>query len=838
MKKKMWLSAVLLVLLLMVLAPFAGAEELTPCDHKNAAPMQEFRDCWLISKTFRDNPGGCEYTEVRKVYYSCEDCGTSFSLDVSRDFLDEQHYPGDEGKCVICGTAYECIHPLDQLKIEGSAETAFYTALSEQTHILHKIYTDPSKVTCTVCRKDVTSQFGKTIEIVGAPEWHQYGFETACNACGYVRSGQTGSCSHQRMVYTDAETPFGKIHNDQYCKKYYVRSAASYLNEILPDGTRVTDTVDFCADCLTPFKNGKALDSTRVEFYSMYQREVSYAEDPTLHEYENGSCLWCGYSSADAACSHKNTLKSRYEVKPGSLPDETVCGYYVNYQIDTYCVDCGELLSGRQETGKEFVSHPFHEHGGNGRCKYCGVVIKNCDHPYSAFEMLEPEPQSLTYWAFTEQYHYYTESIIYHKVRCKDCGQLARTYYNYSAQTLQPHNFVGGTCIDCDYTYDFTLPDCSHTRLLKPGESTERYAERSGKYGCKKFEVTNDCWALVGGKQVPCDFCLDCRYLVYQGSTVIDGCANLIPGKGYDGEFTDHEYVNGVCYYCSFIEITGECPHQSLAFDHEVLGYIYTENPIGCQRYARLKRAIYCSDCSTDILTWTDNGPEEILVGQHSASGSSKCRNCGYNVSNCKHPQESLLLGLRLKESERFDSLNEHTHRRTRVCSESDIYCEFCDTDLTEKWKGIVTVTEDLPHNYENGVCTDCGHTASQSLPECSHERLVTTERSVLLGDKLDDNFCAVRYVISNSYTYVDGVKTPCDYCLDCGYAVYQGKIAIDGKAVLTNGAFNGDATRHAFENKVCIYCGAKQNPVAPTGIESRKPIVRSAAATQIRPSP
>ena len=818
--------AAFLMLLVLMLVPSAFAEEAGVCSHENAVPMTEFHQATFVSREFSENPVGCEWVETRQMSFVCQDCGWCYSENVSRSHLNSSHSVKSDGKCDFCGMVFNCEHPADKLYTHGGVFTYTHIPVNDSSHRIQTTALNPYKVECFRCGQDVTDLMGERVVTYGdlLPHWYENG---VCKECGHKEPAQAISCDHFLICKAGEENKYGVLFDENHCQKYY-RKAEAWVST----GEGTGFHVDYCPECRLGFKDGKTYRSSELHNISIMKREAYWYYQATEHEYENGRCAWCGHrKNASADCAHTNTYEFREEVLTGDTPDPLVCAYYRTEQVSTVCKDCGELLNVRFDKSDEYVeASRYHEQNGVSKtCKHCGVKMPECGHPYKAYDYMDPVPQHLSYWAYSELYHYYSEHYIYGKVRCSDCGFLVKTNYTYEASTRLPHNFISNICVDCGYEYAFELPDCSHSRLLKAGETTDRYGARNGKYACKKYEVTNACWALIDGKQVPCDFCLICHFPVYQGETVINGCANLIPGKGYDGEYTDHEYVNGYCYYCSYVEFDGDCPHFSLAFDNEVLEYVYKANPLGCERYPKLKKSIYCTDCSEDMLVWYEDGPAEVAIGDHNpAPGSSRCRYCGYNTSSCSHPQEYLILHPTIRESETYVSLDEHTHRRTRVCSETDIFCQYCDKDLTNRWNGVATIVDDLPHSYENGVCTDCGHVANKNLPACSHKNLVTDKLSVYLGERVDENFCQTRYYISNSYTYIDGKKVSCDYCLDCGYAVYQGKAVIDGKAVLKGGGSNGMGRAHVFENKVCVYCGSKQAPVAPKSVE----IVSDGSAT------
>lgn len=98
------------------------------------------------------------------------------------------------------------------------------------------------------------------------------------------------------------------------------------------------------------------------------------------------------------------------------------------------------------------------------------------------------------------------------------------------------HSYSQGVCAACGYVFD----TCDHANIVPRGTLYEE-TEKQGADFHAKFSFHSDV----------CDFCLDCR------STLVDGTVQDVPADQYTclNEAVAHTMVNSVCIECGYMNV-------------------------------------------------------------------------------------------------------------------------------------------------------------------------------------------------------------------------------------------------------------------------------------------
>ncbi len=520
------------------------------CTHSRAADQIDFRYTNLEERIYRKNQKGCEYTEIRSREVTCPDCGYKGKFTVSKDFQSPSHSSVIDSVCTTCMTFItDCPHPFDQRIVDGDSKT--FIPIDDQYHRQMNQIIRNGRVICESCNQDITKEIGELTESLGPLTPHTY-LQGACVDCGHKRGAQTDACTHQRII-SQTQQKIGEFIDENYCKKYYYAGEARIYT-----GSR-SDITDYCRDCGIPMVDGKPVitDYQVTYHYDLQQLYGTPAGD--RHEFENGVCLWCDYRKSDGICTHTNTNSVTQEIWTGQIPDPLICGYYRTFQTTTYCLDCATIIDKNTEVTDEYVlASPYHNatYERKHLCQYCAVPTPKCTHPMEQYDLkdgkvLEDECRNF----YDPHMHHHVTRVRYENVRCGKCGFWAISYWIDGNSKTEPHEYVDGVCVLCDYKHDKKLPDCAHKNLLKPGDSG-LYIFAKNFVGCWRYMVRNDGWTMVDGQQVPCDYCLDCGYGVYQGQIVLNGCAVLTALEDDSSNYKSHNIVDHFCTYCGYKEET------------------------------------------------------------------------------------------------------------------------------------------------------------------------------------------------------------------------------------------------------------------------------------------
>ena len=107
-----------------------------------------------------------------------------------------------------------------------------------------------------------------------------------------------------------------------------------------------------------------------------------------------------------------------------------------------------------------------------------------------------------------------------------------------------------------------------------------------------------------------------------------------------------------------------------------------------------------CDDCG-QLLNTTQREKEE----PHNFV-NNVCADCGYEKqSNCSHSNTKEVISIDARECENTGSSTTH-----KVTDEVIIYCNDCNEQVDTKYN-----ISEKSHNFENGVCVDCGYESGQT---------------------------------------------------------------------------------------------------------------------------
>lgn len=138
-----------------------------------------------------------------------------------------------------------------------------------------------------------------------------------------------------------------------------------------------------------------------------------------------------------------------------------------------------------------------------------------------------------------------------------------------------------------------------------------------------------------------------------------------------------------------------ECNHTN-TIEATIAGIKDFENTGSSTTHKVIEYAeIVCEDCGDTI-----DRKEKERTEAHNFE-NNVCVDCGYEKkTSCSHANTHEVIMIDAREYENTGSSSTHN-----VIDEVWVYCDDCDEQVDTKYKKT-----EKPHNFENGVCTDCGY--------------------------------------------------------------------------------------------------------------------------------
>ena len=387
---------------------------------------------------------------------------------------------------------------------------------------------------------------------------------------------------------------------------------------------------------------------------------------------------YCYKSGCDVKCYHEGTLVITQVVN---------CMNNTNQKWVTYeCSECHYSYNGADGVGVSHVfdgdlkclnclqTHSTHSFDANGNCTTEGCTATHTKHEFNT----NGKCNTAGCTAVCE--HDYQPNI-------KECG-TAGAYNNEvcsickntrnATKTPAKHDYVDGVCTVCKKVE----PTCDH----KWGEDG----------ACVK-----GCGETCPHEESELDYrdCVESQY----DHEVCKACG-VATNFTVTKERTTHTYENGVCSFCGKTEPKEECKHQWKQIDGtcELCGveheHDYKDVMPNCT-YGGYHTQ-HCAGCKHTIIV------EPVDSKNHIFGDDGVCTVCGAEKTDCDH--EWNWATAQCKLCGEF-----HIH------SEDDLYIDHPDCteggyvrEICEVCGHILVKSgfEPMDHDYNNGVCTRCGH--------------------------------------------------------------------------------------------------------------------------------
>ena len=741
-----------------------------------------------------DNGDGTHTATVaRTPYYSCPDCGATFSgaSTVVKNYR-QTHTYNENGLCTACGAKNVCTHAGAVLLGEGYAE-ADVLSRDENTHTLlcngiMRYYTCP--ICWAMWQEDIDAgQYPRT-------EPHSFDETGVCLDCGYALA-----CGHANTVeetYTESLgiAGWGDLGHNWRVRQVTVttcKDCGTVLSKTNGEIQRVDEyhiwnTAGHCAVCdyenpcqhanvvelpaaegapIPDFDSYEAIDETYHSYtYSICGAKVCLDCEQIIgqmsvgqtglqgkeeHEFDEttGVCTLCGYTPAEV-CQHASTR----EVRTNTTTYISISDFKHQERVDTkvshVCENCGETVSEETKTGTPgaIKTHTYETVGEN---RVCSVCEHTCGHTSINYGDTVQEETPSSYETTPTQH-----TPVYKTTKTDACNCCGTEWTNEGSVkgAAENHTFKDGFCEVCQYA-------CEH----EWGDGTTIEGEPTGEY--EADDATHA--PIIGtGTKYTCSICEDVK--IESGDTTV-------------GEPEAHTYENGVCTVCEY-----ECKHSQETAGEPVQGDVLRYEADDAQHTPtyETETTYTCEYCGTES---TQDGTQKGESEDHTYALSGEKYVCSVCQHECAHEGAEVKEDTQFKE---YTDLNDATHTAVNtVTTTTD--CKYCDyvnaSSVDEK-------AEPKAHTYENGVCTVCEY-------ECKHSQETEGEpvRGEVLSYEADDAQHTPTYETETTYT--------CEYC---------------GTESTQDGTQKGESEDHTYalsgEKYVCSVC---QHECAHEGAEVKE---------------
>ena len=383
------------------------------CGHVNTCPHENAYDSWYWETIDSITDTGDDLTHeasgTRVLYTYCWDCGIFISKH-SEAYTGPQNHSYDENGVCQCGHMNVCAHENTWDSWYWKGDPTFTDTGDNRTHEVTGI-----RVNYTFCVDCNTYVMEEEEEYTGSED-HNYDENGVCRECGHVNS-----CRHEITV-TDCF-----LQNEDEC--IYEDTGDNAMHHVI--GTRSIYT--YCAIC------GMTI-SVDEDVY----------DGPDYHTYdENGVCIYCGHSNT---CKHKHQGTYFYW-KDESKNSFTDTGDHLMHiangivVYETFCTDCGMVLSSREDKHSEPEYHDYMNIYGNSVCRLCGHV---CSHEHTS-KWYRWDWDTVTFTDTGDNSTHQACGTRYIFDICEDCGMELPGYeeeYNGPEKHLYDEN---GVCMRCGH---------------------------------------------------------------------------------------------------------------------------------------------------------------------------------------------------------------------------------------------------------------------------------------------------------------------------------------------------------------------------------------------------
>lgn len=661
----------------------------------------------------------------------CVICGAIMATytDTLEGRYTHSYYDQEEGEneavCEVCGHVNNCEH-------SDVAHTMTYSG-----HYDELVYTDTDDsnayhtVTGTATLYDFCNGCGmrtnvRVVEGYQNTEGHSYDENGHCNLCGH-----DNTCTHENArdnygIYSREGASFTKIQGDD---DYHTVTGMGYGGI-------------YCPDCWHYIGNGYQSD-IEVSIQERHQYNTDGVCENCghvcahSHMDETGFCSSCGYQ-----CPHTSILEGQTETTEGAFYifyDNDIHKIYTQ-KTDIYriCETCGYKQITNTEYGGESSSAP-HAYTDHGYC-VCGAY---CQHEgiEDTNELTDEEVHEGI--VFVDSSHHVTGTFHFIYKICPVCGERVNQGKQLIVETGEQtaHDFDNyGWCEDCGYQCPHETFDANHKCTVcgfvcgHCYGTTYRYEWGEGT----QIVSADDYYHHITGTRTEIQSCDRCGEILSSQTETIDG--------HYTHSYHDQAVgeTAAVCEECGHVN---GCEHTdtyaTYSFDghYDELTYSDTDSNATHTVTGTATLYNYCSNCGMRVNVRTQEG-YQVTEG-HGYNENGKCSQCGH-INTCTHENARDDYGFYNREGATYTEIQgDNEYHTITAMGYGGIYCPDCCMWLGEGYQSNIEVSLPDGHQYQNGVCDNCGHI-------CMHE----------FDGSGCCRFCDISCTHPNAETVIDDTRT------------------------------------------------------------------------------
>lgn len=470
--------------------------------------------------------------------------------------------------------------------------------------------------------------------------------------------------------------------------------------------------VDTCTVCGTVCENHEWT-------HGIAKSECTICDAECEHVYGTTNvCADCGYT-----CTHDSedgeltaTIVEATCTKNGTLKKYKVCDY------------CGKEYDVKTEPIR--AGHTWE----NGKCKNCS---KKCSHIPAIPSSLKPEKKTVDPTCIEDGYSVYFYD-------CMFCGFDIEVGRKFDSVEATGHTWVsdeeGGVCSVCEATHAHELDEgtiVTEATCIADGEGVKACQVDGCEYETTYvIPKTGHSWKIVRVGHYTYSKCENCDATCRKHTIGEDGNCTTC-GKPCDheaeGNKVQMKYVPATCTEKGYYEWYKICKHCGKKYDvtkvnghAPATGHKWVDDQDGVSRVCRVEGC----NAKCEEHTWRNGF----------------CTNCG---KRCRHPE----------------SMQTETVTKEATCEETGIKTITCAC-------GVVVDTDEIPmedHNFQEGVCTECGETEGCAHPANKRRERVTKYATCTRKGNIAVICLECRETIENREVdmldHVYGWNNKCIYC-------------------------------------------------------------------------
>lgn len=398
------------------------------------------------------------------------------------------------------------------------------------------------------------------------------------------------------------------------------------------------------------------------------------------------------------------------------------------------------------------------------------VKPEDCAHPATRIE-INRNASGITYIPLFDGTHKITGKNVASTV-CVVCGKVLK----------KSKSFVEICMYDTEIDPSNACIFCGHI----PGDDGQHVHSFTGDAVYTKGEYLD----TVKSKDKPELYHVD-RYQKMVSYKCVE-CGALGPAELVKGEVIEeqgyHVWDGDVCHWCGQ---TTECKHDGGTIEESTDPY-YSYTFFNANEHIK-DTLVYtyqrCKQCGETLSAPNEETTTELET--HAYDDNGICVYCGYKTI-CPHDDMEYSY---YTDDAKYTPVDEYTHIASNISVASE-HCTVCDYSRLYKEGEKVVGAIEAPHDYEDGVCKQCGYTTACNHPEDARvysDAPTTAEEVRAMG-------CVAHAIASLDkdnhqleYTYI-----PRWLCAQCGHVEYM----TDDEKVYTI------PEAHKLVNGMCVVSG------------------------------